>query len=325
MRKYAFPIAITTLFSALLLLSIGAWAGHALDFDLWWHVIAGGGGRSASANYIVNGSIGQPAVGELSSANYRLGAGFWPGIGAETPTPTSTPTATPTGTVPPTATPTATSTPTRTSTPTTTPTGTVPHTPTPTPTTTPTGTVPPTPTPTPTVTSTPPVPCENILPHGDFEAGLLPPWGSVGGTQVTTARAHSGTHSVRLGGVNNAVDELFAGVELPPAATSMTLSYWWYVESTDPNPGADIMVVVVGKEGYEGIIQTLTNSSPRDTWHQTTFDVSSYAGQMMGITFHAETNGNDPTNFYVDDVQVQVCGAAPVGRVYLPLVLKRYH
>jgi hypothetical protein len=111
------------------LLGAGAWAMSLAGFDLGWHIMAGGGGHSSSAEYALDGSIGQPAVGMLSSADYRLGAGFWPGIGAETPTPT------PTGTLLPTSTPTATSTRT--------PTGTPP--PTATPTATPTSTVSPTP------------------------------------------------------------------------------------------------------------------------------------------------------------------------------------
>ena len=96
---------VGTLLAAISLATI-ALAQSASGFDLWWHVIAGGGGRSTSASYAVSGSIGQPAVGGLSSAGYRLSTGFWPGISAETPTPT------PTGTLPPTSTPTATSTPT---------------------------------------------------------------------------------------------------------------------------------------------------------------------------------------------------------------------
>lgn len=84
----------------------GAIAQSSADFSLWWHTIAGGGGQSASASYAVNGSIGQPAGGGLSSTGYRLDAGFWPGTGAESPTPT------PTGTLPPTVTPTATPSPT---------------------------------------------------------------------------------------------------------------------------------------------------------------------------------------------------------------------
>ena len=217
---------------------------------------------------------------------------------AGTVTPTRTPTSTPTPA--PTATSTGTGTPTRTPTP--------------------TGTAS-TPTQTPTATATPT--CQNTLPHGDFEAGLPPPWGTAGATQVTTAHAHGGAHSARLGGANNAMDELFAGVELPPDATSITLSYWWYVESTDPDPQADLLTVVVGGPDGEVVVETLTNSSPRDAWHQTTFDLSSYAGQSVGVMFHAETNGTNPTSFYVDDVEVQVCGAAAPGRrVYLPLILK---
>ena len=223
--------------------------------------------------------------------------------------------------------------PTETVTPTPTPTLTGSQTPTPTPTATPTGTVSPTPTATvtgsppptstPTATATPGVPCENILSHGDFEAGLLPPWGTAGSTQVTTAHAHGGAHSARLGGANNAMDELFAGVELPPDATSITLSYWWYVESTDPDPQADLLTVLVGGPGGEVVVETLTSGSAKDAWHQTTFDLSSYAGQQVGVMFHAETNQADPTSFYLDDVQVQVCGAGISGwRIYLPLVLK---
>ncbi|MFQ5857583.1 MAG: hypothetical protein ACE5LU_18415, partial [Anaerolineae bacterium] len=189
-----------------------------------------------------------------------------------------------------------------------------------------TGSPPPTSAPpaTPTPSATPGVACENVLPHGDFEAGLLPPWGMAGGTQITTPHAHGGAHSARLGGADNAVDELFTGLDLPPDAASITLSYWWYVESSDPDPDADHLVVVVGDEGHEAVVETLTNSSPRDTWLQSTIDLGSYAGQFVGVTFHAETNEVNPTSFYVDDVQLQVCGAAAPGRrVYLPVISRR--
>lgn len=61
------------------LLATGTVAASLAGFDLSWHVVAGGGGQSTSASYILGGSIGQPAAGVLSSAGYRLGAGFWYG------------------------------------------------------------------------------------------------------------------------------------------------------------------------------------------------------------------------------------------------------
>jgi hypothetical protein len=184
---------------------------------------------------------------------------------------------------------------------------------------TPTGSPPPS---TPTATPTG-VPCPNILPDGDFEAGVQPPWGMAGGVQVTTARAHGGTHSVRLGGAHNAADELFGGVELPPTATSITLSYWWYVESTDPDPGADHLLVVLGTPGGETPIETITNLSPRNAWQRSAHDLSGYAGQNIGLTFHAHTDGADLTSFYVDDVEIRACGAPADGHhIYIPIVLK---
>ena len=106
----------TALLAALLcgLLVAGvAWALSSASYAINWDVIPGGGGHASAGDYTVDGSAGQPAVGTLSGGSYSLAAGFWPGMGAETPTPT------PTGTLPPTSTPTATPTPTVT------PTGTV--------------------------------------------------------------------------------------------------------------------------------------------------------------------------------------------------------
>jgi hypothetical protein len=269
---------------ALLLLAGVALAASMIDFGLAWNAIVGGGGRSSSAAYVVEGSAGQPAADTLSSAGFRLESGFWPGTGAQPGAPT------PTGSPAPTTTATA------------------------------TATAPPLPTATATPTG---APCEVLPPHGDFEAGLLPPWNAVGEAQISTAKAYGGTQSVRLGGGNSTSSELFTGLELPPHAVSMTFSYWWYVESSDPDPAADIVVVLVGDGSGEMVVETLTNESPRDGWHQTTFDVSGYAGGPMNITFHAETNEAHVTSFYVDDVQVAVCGGAPVGQhIYLPVVLQ---
>ena len=63
------------------------------EFDLGWHVIAGGGGHSSSADYAMDGSAGQPAAGTLRGGDFTLGGGFWGGGAVQPP---STPTATPT-------------------------------------------------------------------------------------------------------------------------------------------------------------------------------------------------------------------------------------
>jgi hypothetical protein len=97
------------------LLAGSAVVGLGLAPEIKRYVIAGGGGRSASGGYAVDGTIGQALVGSSSSGGLRVQGGFWPGTGLA---PTAEPTATATATQTATATPTATQTHTRTATPT---------------------------------------------------------------------------------------------------------------------------------------------------------------------------------------------------------------
>ncbi|MGC9396544.1 MAG: hypothetical protein ACP5J4_17000 [Anaerolineae bacterium] len=64
---------------AALSVSGAALAQTSPNFDLEWHVVAGGGQPVSSANYVVHSTIGQAlGASSLSSANFRLSGGFWP-------------------------------------------------------------------------------------------------------------------------------------------------------------------------------------------------------------------------------------------------------
>ena len=63
------------------------WTGSALamsstNYKLDWFtpLTSGGGGAASSTNYAVNLTIGQAAIGGLSSANYAVGLGYWYGV-----------------------------------------------------------------------------------------------------------------------------------------------------------------------------------------------------------------------------------------------------
>ncbi len=60
-------------------------SASAQNYSVDWYVIASGGGEMASANYGVNGTIGQPFTGSSSSANYTIESGFWVGAGGAGP------------------------------------------------------------------------------------------------------------------------------------------------------------------------------------------------------------------------------------------------
>ena len=78
MRRQKMLLPVVAL---LLLLTAGAvvWAQTAAGFDLVWNVIAGGGGRSSSADYRVEGTIGQAVAGPpaAGSADFMIGSGYW--------------------------------------------------------------------------------------------------------------------------------------------------------------------------------------------------------------------------------------------------------
>jgi hypothetical protein len=57
----------------------------AQNYRIDWYVIGSGGGHSASGSYQLDGTIGQPIVGQSSSPNYRIDAGFWVGAGPAGP------------------------------------------------------------------------------------------------------------------------------------------------------------------------------------------------------------------------------------------------
>ncbi|MCB0033646.1 MAG: hypothetical protein KDE51_06500 [Anaerolineales bacterium] len=70
-----------SLLGLLFLLTLGAAvvAQTSAGFNLEWHVLGGGGGVSSSADYQVNGTIGQsltsPPVSD--SATYAISSGYW--------------------------------------------------------------------------------------------------------------------------------------------------------------------------------------------------------------------------------------------------------
>lgn len=61
---------------ALLLVNISG-AQSSARYSLSWYVLAGGGGRTASTHYAMNGTVGQSAVGLSDNTQYGTLSGYW--------------------------------------------------------------------------------------------------------------------------------------------------------------------------------------------------------------------------------------------------------
>jgi len=234
-----------------------------------------------STNYMYE--LGLPAPvdsrGHVISSFYTNG-----GTPTPTPTPTNTPTPTPTNT--PIPTPTVTATATNTPTPTATATNT------PTPTSTPGG-------------------GSNLIQNGGFEV-YSSVWVYAGANHPrrTTAQAHTGSYSLKLGYSSGQQGNSIAYqmVTIPPSTHTASLSFYYWPASNDSSTYGWQEADVINSNG-QVLQQLFVNTTNDQTWIQMTFDLSSYAGQTIGIQFLDNENSNGQpyyTYMYVDDVSLNV-------------------
>lgn len=67
----------------LVVMGVGVLAMASTNYRLDWLVplTGGGGGKVSSTHYVANVTVGQTAIGAVSSTNYRGSLGYWGGIG----------------------------------------------------------------------------------------------------------------------------------------------------------------------------------------------------------------------------------------------------
>ena len=226
-----------------------------------------------SANYMF--ALGLPAP--VDSRGHVVTSFFTSG---SNPTPTYTATGTPTSTNTPTSTATVISTATA------------------------------TPTNLPTATSTPPQ-GSNLVQNSGFEASSNT-WVYRGANHPrrSTTQAHSGSYSLKLGSNSGQQGDSTAYqlVTIPGGAKSANLTFYYWPASNDSSTYAWQEADIVNSSGT--IIQQLFRNTTNDrSWIQMNFDLSSYAGQTIGIQFldHENSNGYSYyTYMYVDDVALSV-------------------
>lgn len=86
-RGKRWAIVLTGILGLLLVGTV--WAQTSPNYDLSWHVVAGGGREwMSSGSHQVNSTLGQFAIGPAAAVGgHRLGAGYWYGIRRVAPPP----------------------------------------------------------------------------------------------------------------------------------------------------------------------------------------------------------------------------------------------
>jgi hypothetical protein len=153
------------------------------------------------------------------------------------------------------------------------------------------------------------VQCSNKLLNSGFEAGTLANWSVSPFVGLMNAGCLAGSYCAWLGRGWNIEDDLYQTVSIKPWA-SAHLTYGWAVVTAEraAEQRDTLTVEVRSAEGQLlRTIETLGNQDAHPYWYTSSFDLSEFVGQTVQIRFHAHNDGADVTNFFLDEIILEVC------------------
>jgi len=153
-----------------------------------------------------------------------------------------------------------------------------------------------------------------LLQDGGFEAGLPNPvWQTSSNISsdilddTPMPAAHSGNWKAWMGGANGVQERLWQEFAVPAGVMGLKISYWWQVSTFEDRLGPFDTLTVQIRDSAGNLLQTLEaldNGDASTQWQQSTFTVNGYGGQTVQLAFVADTDGTNPTSFFIDDVSV---------------------
>jgi subtilisin family serine protease len=165
-----------------------------------------------------------------------------------------------------------------------------------------TGAPPPTPTPTPT-----PVPGAELLLNRGFESGAVN-WTATTGviTNSTGQTPRTGSFYAWLDGYGTThTDSLFQQIAVPASATTVTLSFWLKINSSETTTVTpfDTLQVQIRNSSNTVLTTLATYSNLNETtgYVLKSFDISSFKGQTIRIYFLGVEDSSLQTSFVIDD------------------------
>ncbi|MFN8192812.1 MAG: M4 family metallopeptidase [Nocardioidaceae bacterium] len=139
-----------------------------------------------------------------------------------------------------------------------------------------------------------------------FETGSAAPWTASAGVidSSTGEAAHSGSWKAWLNGYGSThTDSLSQSVTIP-AGCAATLTFWLHIDSSETTTATayDKLTVKAGTT----TLATYSNLNKATGFSQKSFNLSSFAGQTVTISFSGVEDSSLQTSFVVDDTALNV-------------------
>ncbi len=115
---------------------------------------------------------------------------------------------------------------------------------------------------------------------------------------------HSGSWAAWSGGAHNEVSSLSQTIVPPANATSATLTYWYWIQSSEGSCIYDHAWVELN--GGLLRLHDLCSSGNTNGWRQATVNLTPYLGQPISLRFHVDTDSSIISHFFVDDVSLDI-------------------
>ena len=153
---------------------------------------------------------------------------------------------------------------------------------------------------------------QQLIQNGGFETGSLSPWTASSGVLTAASSSHpsypsSDPYLAWIDGYHGAhTDTLAQTVTIPATCTTATLSFWLYIDSTDPTSEAydTFTTQVLNSSGTVlATLGTLSNQNEGTGYVEHSYSMSQFIGQTVTIKFTGvETLGDGyNTSFFEDD------------------------
>jgi hypothetical protein len=152
---------------------------------------------------------------------------------------------------------------------------------------------------------------QQLIQNGGFATGKISPWTASSGVLTAASSTHPSYPSTDgylawIDGYSGKhTDTLSQTVTIPATCTTATLSFWLYIDSTDPTSKAydTFTTQVLNSSGTVlATLGTLSNQNESSGYVEYSYSMSQFIGQTVTIEFTGvETYTSGDTSFYEDD------------------------